>query len=90
MDWRVNSTYTIGLNIQYHIVIGPHGLLPTCTWDRCTHLAPILPILPMRLQIGNQILHTNVAITNFSQMCQFVLVRDYTTENNAQVTKCIQ
>ena len=49
--------HTIGLNIQYHIVIGPHGLLPTCTWGRCTNLAPIFPI---HLLIGNQILRTNV------------------------------
>ena len=51
-----------------------------------------LVILPIRLQIANQnrtqmLLDLNV--NYFPQMCQFVLVKDYNKENNAQITKCV-
>ena len=48
-------------------------------------------ILPIRLQKAKNCTQMllDLDVYYFPQMCQFVLVKDYNKENNAQITKCI-
>ena len=55
-------------------------------------MSSYIHILPIRLQIANQNctqMLLDLDVYYFPQMCQFVLVKDYNKENNAQITKCI-
>ena len=82
--------------IDIHLILW-YGILSRNVYSKfrdeyMRNLMMYICILPIRLQIANQNctqMLLDLDVYYFPQMCQFVLVKDYNKENNAQITKCI-